>query len=101
LQLYPDLISSKIVKTMITVKLIHLLSKEREEDGSRKSEVRSQKPEVGRKKKEDRSRKPEVGRKKTEVLKPCFDVSHDAAGFDEFLAGVSRVAQKHSGLRPA
>jgi len=72
---------------MITVKLIHLLSKEREE--------------VGRRKSEDGRQKPEVGRKKTEVLKPCFDVSHDAAGFDEFLAGVSRVAQKHSGLRPA
>jgi len=52
LQLYPDLISSKIVKTMITVKLIHLLSKEREEVGRQKTEVRRQKTEVRRKKTE-------------------------------------------------
>ena len=34
-------------------------------------------------------------------LKPCFDVSHDAAGFDEFLAGVARANVKTLNLAAA
>ena len=80
--------------------------RQKSEDGRRKSGVGSRRLAVGSGESEVRSQKSEVGSRKSGVgsqkfLKPCFDVGHDAAGFDEFLAGVARADVKTFNLAAA